>query len=170
MKQSWLFTPGTVSGVPEKSTTQQIGTFTQCCFNVGSASQTVGQHWNIIGWMPRVCWSLIPASTGYRVKIDLILAHRLQHLANIDSMPRVCWPLIRDTSQCCLNAGQAPQRVASIEPTLGQLLVLATLYPVWRGDCSLCEPVCPKNWVVEPLLIRWRRYLGHVCHQAKHCG
>ena len=30
--------------------------FTQCCFNVGPASKTVGQHWNSIGWMPRVCW------------------------------------------------------------------------------------------------------------------
>ena len=29
--------------------------FTQCCFNVGPASKTVGQHWNSIGWMPRVC-------------------------------------------------------------------------------------------------------------------
>ena len=31
------------------------GTITQCCFNAGPASKTVGQHWNIIGWMPRVC-------------------------------------------------------------------------------------------------------------------
>ena len=32
------------------------GSFTQCCFNVGPASKTVGQHWNSIGSMPRVCW------------------------------------------------------------------------------------------------------------------
>ena len=31
------------------------GTITQCCFNVGPASKTVGQHWNSIGWMPWVC-------------------------------------------------------------------------------------------------------------------
>ena len=31
------------------------GVFTQWCFNVGPASKTVDQHWNIIGWMPRVC-------------------------------------------------------------------------------------------------------------------
>ena len=30
--------------------------FTQCCFDVGPASKTVGQHWNGIGWMPCVCW------------------------------------------------------------------------------------------------------------------
>ena len=28
---------------------------TQCCFNIGPASKTLGQHWNSIGWMPRVC-------------------------------------------------------------------------------------------------------------------
>ena len=32
------------------------GVFTQCCFNVGPASKTLGQHWNSIGWMPRDCW------------------------------------------------------------------------------------------------------------------
>ena len=28
---------------------------TQCCFNVGTPSSTLAQHWNSIGWMPRVC-------------------------------------------------------------------------------------------------------------------
>ena len=32
------------------------GAFTQCCFNVGPPSSTLAQHWNSIGWMPRVCW------------------------------------------------------------------------------------------------------------------
>ena len=32
------------------------GAFTQCCFNVGPASETVGQHWNSIGWMPHGWW------------------------------------------------------------------------------------------------------------------
>ena len=32
----------------------------QCCFNVGPASKTVGQHWNNIGWIPRVCWLIFP--------------------------------------------------------------------------------------------------------------
>ena len=31
------------------------GTITQCCFNHGPALKTVGQHWNSIGWMRRVC-------------------------------------------------------------------------------------------------------------------
>ena len=31
------------------------GTITQCCFNAGPAWKPVGQHWNSIGWMPRVC-------------------------------------------------------------------------------------------------------------------
>ena len=30
----------------------------QCCFNVGPTSKTVGQHQNNIGLMPRVCWVL----------------------------------------------------------------------------------------------------------------
>ena len=32
------------------------GIFAQCCFNVGPATKTVGQHWNNIGWMIRACW------------------------------------------------------------------------------------------------------------------
>ena len=28
---------------------------TQCCFSVGPASKTFGQHWNNIGWMLRIC-------------------------------------------------------------------------------------------------------------------
>ena len=32
------------------------GTFAQCCFNVGPASRTVGQHCNSIGRMSSVCW------------------------------------------------------------------------------------------------------------------
>ena len=31
------------------------GAFTLCCFNVGPPSSTLAQHWNSIGWMPRVC-------------------------------------------------------------------------------------------------------------------
>ena len=31
---------------------KQTRAFTQCCFNVGPASKTVAQHWNIIGWVP----------------------------------------------------------------------------------------------------------------------
>ena len=31
----------------------------QCCFIVGPASKTVGQHWNSIGRMPRVCWIIM---------------------------------------------------------------------------------------------------------------
>ena len=30
-------------------------TFTRCCFDVGPPSPTLAQHWNSIGWMPRVC-------------------------------------------------------------------------------------------------------------------
>ena len=30
-------------------------TFTECRFNVGPASKTVGQHWNEVGWTSRVC-------------------------------------------------------------------------------------------------------------------
>ena len=32
------------------------GAFTQCCFNVVPPSSTLAQHWNSIGWMPRLCW------------------------------------------------------------------------------------------------------------------
>ena len=32
--------------------------FIQCCFNVGPASKTADQHWNCIGWMPRLCWGV----------------------------------------------------------------------------------------------------------------
>ena len=34
---------------------QHIPAITQCCFNVGPASKTVGQHWNSIEWISRVC-------------------------------------------------------------------------------------------------------------------
>ena len=33
---------------------QQTGAFTPSCFNVGSPSSTLAQHWNSIGWMSRV--------------------------------------------------------------------------------------------------------------------
>ena len=38
-----------------RQTQQTHGAFTQCWFNVDSASSTLGQHWNTIGWMLRVC-------------------------------------------------------------------------------------------------------------------
>ena len=38
--------PYSTSDYPSKH-----GAFTQCCFNVGPASKTVGQHWNSIGWI-----------------------------------------------------------------------------------------------------------------------
>ena len=34
-------------------------TLTQCCFNVGPAAPTMGQHWNNIGSTSRVCWDWI---------------------------------------------------------------------------------------------------------------
>ena len=46
-------------GIPPPPTSQyhpsKHGAFTQCCFNVGPASKTQGQHWNSIDWMPGVC-------------------------------------------------------------------------------------------------------------------
>ena len=38
-----------------KAAVSKHGTITQCCFNGGSASKTVGKHLNSIHWMPRVC-------------------------------------------------------------------------------------------------------------------
>ena len=35
-------------------------TLTQCCFDVGPTSKTVGQHQSNIGSMSRVCWVSIP--------------------------------------------------------------------------------------------------------------
>ena len=32
--------------------------FTQCYFNVGPESKTMGQHWNSTGWMSRACWKV----------------------------------------------------------------------------------------------------------------
>ena len=37
--------------------TSKHGALTQCCFSVGPPSKTVTQHWNGIGWLPRVCWA-----------------------------------------------------------------------------------------------------------------
>ena len=39
----------------DNAAVRKYGTITQWCFNVGPASKTVGQHWNSIGWMSRVC-------------------------------------------------------------------------------------------------------------------
>ena len=49
--------PETIRLLPSKH-----GAFTQSCFNVGTASSTLPQHWNSIGWMPRVCWVML---SGY---------------------------------------------------------------------------------------------------------
>ena len=40
------------SGVITEREPSKHVAFTQCCFNVGPASKTMGQHWNSIEWMP----------------------------------------------------------------------------------------------------------------------
>ena len=66
------------------------GAFTQCCFNVGPASKTMGQHWNSIGWRSRVCWdtwlllSIIP----------LLLSNNQEH--DIETMLAKCWASVAD--------------------------------------------------------------------------
>ena len=39
-------------------------TLTQCCFNVGLTSKTVGQHYNNIGSMCCACWAVSDGSTN----------------------------------------------------------------------------------------------------------
>ena len=72
------------------------GTITQCCFNVGPASKTVGQNWNSIGLMPRV--SHIPASTKTLnqcwISVDPASWTMGQHWSNIKSMYCVYWGTI----------------------------------------------------------------------------
>ena len=41
---------------------QKQETFTQCCVNIGSTSQTVGQHYPNIWSMSRVCWELLQSA------------------------------------------------------------------------------------------------------------
>ena len=41
---------------------QKQETFTQCCVNIGSTSQTVGQHYPDIWSMSRVCWELLQSA------------------------------------------------------------------------------------------------------------
>ena len=38
---------------------------TQCCFDVGPASKTMGQHQNYIGLISRVCWGVIDPTLGW---------------------------------------------------------------------------------------------------------
>ena len=49
------------------------GAFTQCCFNVGTASKTVCQHWNSLGWMSRVCWVSYRPYIFTHLKVDSYL-------------------------------------------------------------------------------------------------
>ena len=48
---------------------------TQCCFNIGPASKTVGQHWNSIGWMTRVCakpWGAMGCDAGPTLNQNMV--------------------------------------------------------------------------------------------------
>ena len=54
-------------------------TITQFCFNDGPASKTVGQHWNSIGWMTRVC-AMYTTDPGDR----LLLGQRRNWLTGIE--------------------------------------------------------------------------------------
>ena len=57
----WSANVGPQSGPPSTQhwlNTSCLEAFTQCCFNVGPPSSTLAQHWNSIGWMPRVCWDV----------------------------------------------------------------------------------------------------------------
>ena len=69
------------------------GAFTQCCFNVGPA-----QHWNSIGWMPRVCWDATKKCRSVTSSIFAMCSHqdnnndmRLlpRHLVSISLL--LCW-------------------------------------------------------------------------------
>ena len=50
------------------------GAFIQFCFNVGTPSSMLAQHWKSIEWMPRVCW-----------------VQRHQKTKDIDPMVVQCW-------------------------------------------------------------------------------
>ena len=76
--------------VPANTTKMLI----QCCFNVGPASKTVGQHWNGISEYLKRRW----------FNVDSTLAQRLRHWPNIESTldlrcvfdgidPNHCWSL-----------------------------------------------------------------------------
>ena len=43
---------------------QHARTFTQCWYNVGSASATLAQHCTNIGWMSRACWEIFRCVIG----------------------------------------------------------------------------------------------------------
>ena len=51
----WCFWRRDLKGHQHNVAVRKYGTITQCCFNDGSASKTVGQHWNSFGWMTHVC-------------------------------------------------------------------------------------------------------------------
>ena len=103
------------------------GAFTQCCFNVGTPSSTLAQHWNSIGRMPRVCkhkrgiqpklfqcwhtvfdagptlkqhWMNAPClqtQTGHSPKAVSMVAHRLRRWSNIETALGEC-PVFANTN------------------------------------------------------------------------
>ena len=65
--------------------------FTQCWYNAGPASHTVGQHCTGIGWMFRVCWDVSPWRSAWRVH-DPVWNQRRYTGLNINSArPPLTW-------------------------------------------------------------------------------
>ena len=81
------------------------GTFTQCCFNVGPTSKTVGQHWNSLGWMPRVCWVGEMTRLSYCVVI-MSTWTVYWYQVKVDEMTNLCYLLYitpSDQSVACVT-------------------------------------------------------------------
>ena len=86
-------------------------------FQCGPASKTVGQHWNSIGWMPRVCWE---AFSG------LLFNVRNYQTPDIYAMLVQC--CLTNTSHYSSNvllmSARRRRRCASIRPTMDERLLI----------------------------------------------